>query len=506
MKLFVETSASMKKTKFIAIIIILSALLYANSLNGDFVSDDIGSIRDNPSIDKFSGLNLSAIFNWVGYKISGLNPFAHHLSNLILHAACSVLVFYILLGFFSLWPSFLATLLFVAHPVHTETIAWISGKAYAFSALLIFASFLLYRRATSQDKLKPYAYLFSIILCNPFHAYWYLGVYPAMIILYDFTYRRVKKNWPYWIPYIGLVTVWVIKRIMAITQRIDVLSSPTIIGTNNLIYKLAFSFFSHLKLLLWPGRLTLYHEPTTITQELLLVEIIAIGAIICFLPFLFKRAKELFFALGIYVLFLAPTYSPILISWTIAERYLYVPSVGFFIFIAFIIENYYRRPKAKIIIAILMVLTIGTYSIRTIIRNNDWSSRANLWRATVRVSPLSAKAHNNMGDIYTVEGDLVRAADAFKYAIKLNPNYAEAYHNLGTTYGKLNQIKLAAKFYKKALSLAPSLYQSHQNLGAIYFNRGDFGLAKKHLSQALKFLPQDSPNRAVILNALERIP
>jgi len=495
-----------EKAKFICAILVLSAVVYANAVSGGFISDDIAAIRDNPNIGKFSNVeNLATLVDWVNYKISGLNTSAYHISNIILHGICSILIFLLLASFFGAWPSFLATLLFACHPVHAETVTWISGKGYSIPAILILASFLLYRRATRGNKLNLLPYLFSIFLYGPFHVQWYVMLYPFMIILYDITYGKVKKNWKYWLPYIGIVSILLIKKSVAIAQRIDILSAPTIVGTNNPIYKLAYSFFAHLQLLLWPAQLTLYHEPSRITQKLLFVELGLLFVALCFLPLLFKRAKKLFFALGIYVLFLAPTYSPVLISWTLAERYLYIPSIGFFMLIAFLIKKYSRTPKSKNIVAIVVILLLGAYSIRTIIRNNDWKDRATFWRATVKASPESSKAHNNMGDIYSIEGDLEMAIQSFRHATELNPGYAEAYHNLAFTYTKTNRYDEAIKYYKKAVSLNPALLQSYQNLGAIYLARGEAGLARKYLQEALRIAPEDSEIAGAIRAVLEKI-
>jgi len=496
----------MEKPKFILAILILCAVVYANSISGGFISDDIATIRDNPNISSFSSVHsLADLANWTSYKISGLNTSSYHIINIILHGICSILVFFILSSFFGSWAAFLATLLFACHPIHTETVTWISGKTYSLSAALILASFILYRRATREDKLKPLAYIFSVILCDPFHTHWYVGLYPLMIITYDVIFGKVKKHWKYWIPYILIVTAWIIKESVAISDRIEILRTPLIIGTNNPIYKFAYSFFAHLQLLLWPAQLTLYHEPARITQQLLFVELFVLFIALFFLPRLFKRSKKLFFGLGIFVLFLAPTYSPVLISWTLAERYLYIPSIGFFMLIAFLIKKYSQTPKAKNIVLIVVMLLIGVFSIRTIIRNQDWKDRATFWQATVKVSPESSKAHNNMGDIYSIEGDLEMAAWSFRHATELNPNYAEGFHNLGFTYTKTKQYDKAIKYYKKAISLDPTLLQSYQNLSAIYLSRGETGLAKKYLQEALRLAPTDADITKNIKEILNKI-
>ena len=100
-----------------------------------------------------------------------------------------------------------------------------------------------------------------------------------------------------------------------------------------------------------------------------------------------------------------------------------------------------------------MIIVISLLSYRTIIRNNDWKTRASLWRSTVEVSPLSAKAHNNMGDIYGREGNLEMSAKSFKRATEINPKYSDAYHNLAMVLYRMNRLDEAQDYYKKYLNI-----------------------------------------------------
>ncbi|MBU1122327.1 MAG: tetratricopeptide repeat protein [Candidatus Omnitrophota bacterium] len=494
-------------TKYLILIIIsLSFIIYGNSLNNAFVSDDIPDILNNPEISNISRLvdlnyfSLSGVTFTLNYLIAGYNPWIYHLTNIIIHILTSIAVFFFLRIFFKYWPSFWGTLLFVVHPIHTENITWISGRGHAFFGLFVLISFICYVKATSSYRFK-WGFFISAIAMYIFSLYSgpFALLYPAMIILYDVTFRKWKKHWKQWIVFLGLACFRLLFMIGTVSGR--VVSISTDVGSVrevNWFFKIAYSFFSHLWLLLWPEKLTLYHDDLSISMTAIVLEVLALGFVILLLPFIFRRAKVIFFAICIFILFLAPTYSPVTITWLVAERYLYFPSIALSLVLAFLIEKFSRKRPFKIAGIVLLVSILIACSTHTIIRNFDWKTRASLWRATAKVSPNSAKAHNNMGDIHSGEGNLKEAVKSFKRAIELKPNYAHAYHNLAHTYQQMGYLEEAIKNYKEAININENLYQSYRNLGVIYLERNELALAKEYFRKVLEINPGEKSVRRVL--------
>jgi len=449
--------------KYIAVIIALSAVVYSNSVRGEFVSDDIPTIVKNEKITQALTLpSLVSISNALIYKAARFDPKLYHLFNTALHILNSLLVFYFLLTFFKPVSSFAGALLFAVHPVHTEAVSWVSGKPYLFLTLFVLVSFMFYRYATAAGRDKKGrqigAYILAVIFygCALFSNFQAV-LYPAMIMLYDIIYRRWKK-WPLWLPYIFITLGFVFTKVFLIRERVNTLTADMhMTSAGNFLYNMVFSIFTHLKLVIWPLKLTFYHEPLSITRGLLISEALLLLLFLCFVPYLYKKAKPALFGIGIFIVFLAMTYSPVPLAWLIAERYVYMPSVGICMLAAFFMEKCVYVPRAREAAVVALVLITGFYSIRTILRNEDWKTRANLWRATIKTSPLSAKAHNNMGDIYSIEGSIKKAATAFKTATVLRPDYADAYFNLGLTYQKMGRNEEAVLNINKAVSLKPEL-------------------------------------------------
>jgi hypothetical protein len=268
---------------------------------------------------------------------------------------------------------------------------------------------------------------------------------------------------------------------------------------SNPFYNMSYSLFEHLRLLVWPHQLTLYHEPPTITRTMLNIELVVLGLLLIAVPFIFKKAKPVFFGLGIYVIFFIPSYSPVLISWLVAERYAYIPSIGFCTGLCFAYEKFVRDDSGRRKIALTVaVFLITCYGVRTVIRNEDWKTTQRMWRSTSEVSFLSPRAHNNMGDAYAQEENFAGAIKEFKRSIELKPDYADAYHNLANINQHIGNLPEAITNYEKALFFNPALFESNYNLAVAYINTDQPDKAIALLNRAFTFWP-DNPDLAMAL-------
>jgi len=517
----------LSKKEICLLLIALCFLVYANSLNNAFVSDDIPAILKNPAIShplRF-WLDPFNLLNSFSYLIAGYNPFIYHLVSIILHSLNTILVFFFLHLFFKAKPSLLGACLFAVHPIHTEAVTWVSGRPYIITSLFILVVYLLYHHIAVSVNPAPVparkggvnngrrmnfiSYFFCIVIFSYylFVNFSFYFIFPLFLILSDITFDRWRKTWKLWLPFLGIVILRLLLARSAILHRISFVAQEVGIEVTrtNPIFNFAYSFFSHLGLLLWPAKLTLYHEPAMISSFALNVGIISLVLLVISLTLIFRKAKELFFGIGIFVLFLAPTYSPVMVSWLVAERYLYFPSIVLSIFLALFYERIIgdvSRNVPNIFLAVVIFI-IAALAVRTVARNEDWKTPERFWRQTLLVSYNSPRAHNNMGDVYCQEGNLEGGIREFKKAIELKANYADAYHNLANTYQHKGDLKEAIRFYQEAVSFNPRLFESHYNLGIIYLNTGEFDLAKLQLENALELRPEDENARQALNIAIK---
>ena len=226
--------------------------------------------------------------------------------------------------------------------------------------------------------------------------------------------------------------------------------------------------------MLWPVKLVFPHVPVQCTSALITLSAISLLSIIISLPFIYRKTKEVFFGVCLFILFLVPFCSPIAVTNVVAERYLYLPSISLCIFAAFFYEKYANKSyRLRRIILSLFILITSLYSIRTIIRNEDWKTPERLWQATLAVSNNSPSAYNELGRVYLRKGDIEKALAYFKKAVEFNPNDAMVYYNLGVVYGRIGDVDREIVSYMKAIELNPDFARAYNNLGTAYRKIGN---------------------------------
>ena len=510
----------------ILMLLLVSFVLYFNALSGVFVYDDAEQIVGNPWIRDIR--NLPTIFSrsvWnffpgvttsnyyrplmhtvylLTYHLFGLNPWGFHLVNILFHCGVSVLVFLVIQRFLPeqrasessayLSPSFLAAMLFAAHPIHTEAVTWIAGLpdvAFTFFYLL---SFYLYVRSKTM---QPGSYIFSIV-CFGVAAFFKEPALtlPALLLAYDYVFReeltRLSDYVKRLIPYLVIEAGYLALRIHVLggfaPQKRHTLSA----------YQYAVNvfplFIKYLEKLLIPLSLNAYYVFHPITSLFELKGFLSLIATIAFVGLLLlalKKNRAAFLGLLFVAVPLLPVlYIPALGENAFTDRYLYLPSVGYVLLLAlFLSWAREKLPSAAGSISIAFIVVFGLYAVGTITRNNVWQNNVSLWSDTVSKSPDSAEAHTSLGIAYESQGLLERAMGEFRTALRLKPDSEKAHNNLGTVYRTQGLFDRAAAEYETALRLKPDLAEAHSNLGIAYASQGRLDRAAAEFRTALQLKP-----------------
>ncbi len=484
---------------FLAFLILV---VYFNALNNDFLSDDIAAIKENPLIGKvrifwrppYFDLPLRSFLNFLIYHLFDLKPLFYRLPNVFFHLGSTFLIYFLLNFFFKPPLPFFTAGIFAVHPILTEAVTWISGGPYSNSAFFVLLALFTYIFAKKTN--KKIFYFWSII--SFFIALLFSEktlAFAAIFPFYELCFGSFKKNWLKILPYLILGAFWVFYLFGLIGTRITELQTAYYQepGLNNPLTQIPIAISSYLELIFWPKNLAFYHSELNFTPFQFSLKAIITLIYFAVLIYFLKKDRSLFFWLAFFLIALSPTLTPLRIAWVVAERYVYLASLGIFIFMVFLIsktEKLFKNQKAPLIIFIILILG---FSIRTIIRNFDWKNQDTLWLATAKTSPSSPQNHNNLGDLYARRGEFEKAIEEFQTAIALKPNYADAYHNLANIYWQVGKIDLAEENYQKALNFNPYLWQSAQNLAALYFNQKKFALAIENMEKAIAINPQN-PN------------
>ena len=493
--------------KFLVILSIGIIALYINGMRGDFVSDGYATIPQNPQINDFWVMvkNSASFTNYIVYKLFGFaSPVAHHVFSLLAYLVFCWLAFIVLeVVFDSKKLSRLTMLIFAVHPIHVEAISWVSGRIYLLLAIYImvgFLGFVFYVR-NNQAKyllitLGAFILAFTTDKPRPFSLFLLMFVYLLFIGI-----KKVKINWKRLIA--GVFVLGIVFTIFAwpyINFRIGAVNSGYN-SSDSIFYNPFFQYptgiAKYLQLLLFPIDLTLYHTMYILPAWLnWLVLLTYLGLIVYF----YFKDKRYFFALSFILAAIIPSIMPVKVSWLVAERYMFLGSLGFCLFLALIFDSLMK--KYKVISISIFSLLICIYGVRAFLRNIDWKTNHLLWVSTCQVSPNSHNAWNNIGDDYdklaqletTENGRMAQYLNAIKGFTRstiVKSNYADAFHNRANIFYKINRFDLARDSYETALYFGPNLYQSYFSLLQIDLNEKRYDLAMDHLNKLHKVKPND---------------
>src|SRR3989344_1322705 len=495
----------------ILLLTITTFLVFANSLLGQFVSDDIGGDRDHPSVREpiLSPNNFYSqmIFYRIMFRIFNLDPVPLHLSSLLIHIAAVILTFILISAIFGKRIGVISSLLFATHPVNSEAVAWISSLNYLINGAVFGITSLLY--ILYRNSLNKKYLLFSLGFFS-FSVFfttipWIITIPPLLLIIDQFFLEKkfsFKKVLTISLFVIPIALFWVLKAGWISDRVIQVKSSRENPYSNTpYIAGAAYTVEKSLELLVFPRDLTLYHEGEIIEKTYLYFMYFVTGSLLFLSVILVRKGRKVSGLILFFIVSLGPALSPIHVAWYAAERYIYIGSIAFTALLAMIFlkleEISGRRNTALILTGIL----VFAYSVRTIMRNAEWQTPKKLWLATDRVSPRSPKVHNNLGDIYSQEGNLQKSAEEFSKAILLSPEYTDAIHNLGVTYIKAQRYDLAKQALLRVLQIDPYMAPAWVKLGALEFGEGNNDKAIEYFENALKA----DPNNKDAKKLLERI-
>lgn len=482
--------------KWLTLLFLLVFVSYANALGNNFVSDDKGLIEQARAwtfASNFSQPNvfLRSFLYFITFQMFGLNSFVFRFSNILFHLGVVWLSFFFLSRTTNTKIAIFSASLFAVHPILVESITWISGGVYTQYSFFFIFSFVAY--LFSQKNIMAYILslvFFSLALLSSEKAI----VLSLLFPLFEFLFGNIRKNWKkslfYFISGLLLVIIY-LPRLES--RQIEVqggsLSNQIIM---NPFEQIPIAITSYIGLILWPDSLTLYHSEMVFSQIEYGIRFLFFFLFLISIGISYKKNKFIFFWLTFFIVTLLPTLTPLGISWVVAERYVYLGSLGIFVIIGLGIEKLADNKQRKMAVYAVFSLIVIALMMRTIMRNINWSDEDHLWLSAARTSPSSSQNHNNLGDYYGRHGDLANSINEFKRAIELKPNYADAYHNLGNAYRDAGKLNEAINSYKQAITYNQTLWQSYQNIAGIYFAKEDFVNARLYLEKGLKIDPKNA--------------
>jgi protein O-mannosyl-transferase len=519
-------------------VFLFAFLLYRNTVPNDYTLDDAIYYTGNKFVQQdFKGMKgiftKSTFFGFNGkndilyrplplacfavqHSFFGNNPHANHFVNVLLYSlCCSFLLFLLcrLLRGTSLAVLFCITLLFTAHPVHTEVVASIKGQdeILAFLFFILTLHFLLLHddRKSKWFLAASVSSFFLCILCKE-HGLTMLGILP--LALYTFRSTKAKNIALRMVPFCIAALSYLLFRNSILDhftfgEPLAVINN-TLMAAHNTADQLATAFVilgKYLRLLFIPWPLcwdysynqipiTDWADPKAIISLAVYAGMLAggvAGAI--------KKSPLAFTALFFLLSFSLSSNLFMKIGVTLGERLLFTPSLGFCIAAVIVVSKTTARLRFRIpLAAAAMAAVIAAYAVIIINRNTDWKDNFTLFSRDIVKNRSSASAHNSLGANILYKGRLEkdtsakaellsRAIAEFRQSVAIFPGYTGSWYLLGNACNEAGLADSAISAYRKAVELQPDNKSASNNLGVIFFKRKEYDSAVSCFRRVISF-------------------
>ena len=509
-----------------ALVAIVSFLLYAPSLTYQLVWDDpllidgaqaivaregvVGLLYSEFHLETGGQTSLGyfrpvvLVSLWIDHRLSAFLPFSHHLTNVLLNTLNSLLVFLLLQRLFRRESAALiGSLLFAVHPVHTEAVAFVSGRTDLWATFFLLASVNLWIRESDREENRRRLFRMGSVaalvlatlskevafLLPPVLLFWSVCGGPDR----DSPPLLRRPRIPAWLGLWALaLTLAVLLRTLAgvgwgtggsgVTAQVHLSWGAFLAAASKLAH--------YVKLLLVPWPLNAFYTPDQgrLTPTVVVAALAFLGGCLALSGARHRRTGLV--ALAWTVGFLLPVLGLVQISTAfVAERYLYTSSIGLSLLVAALIEQLPDGAKSQrtalAIASCLLVLPAGA----TLARSRVWRDELTFYTELVRSSPRYAAARYNLANTLAALQRYPEALDSYRAAVRLDPFYSQAWYNLGIALNQAGRWEEAVEANRQTIQLQPRNANAFNNLGVAQIMSGDSGAAVASFQAALAIDP-----------------
>jgi Flp pilus assembly protein TadD len=550
-----------------ALLLIPTAAVYWQIRGHGFIHyDDNVYITENRHIQ--AGLSVEGIkwaftsgyaanwhpLTWLSHmadvELFGLNPAGHHLMNLLMHLASSLMLFLVMRKMTAnQWASWFIAAVFALHPLHVESVAWAAERKDVLSAMMWMAVMWSYVRYVEDRKAGWYGAMLAFyalgLMSKPM-----LVTLPFVLLLMDYWPLRridlgqatvgnktktgqragsiltagdlIKEK----LPLMAMAAASSVITLMA-QRNWGTVQPADVLPLGSRLENTVVSFVRYILKAIWPVNLVILyphpHNAIPVWQTAgAAVVLIALTAVV-----VIERKRRPYLIVGWlwYIGTLVPVIGIVQVgSQSIADRYMYIPLVGITIMLAFFVVELVRRLQigsrlvtavlATVLLALMIVTfkqlsywksSIPLFEHALALTEQNWLARNNLgvaladqgrldeaivqYRQAIQVSPTYADAYNNLGVSLDDQGRFDEALAQYREAVRIKPDYAEAHYNMGITLSNQGKLDEAVAEYEQAVRVKPEYAEAHNNIGIILVQQRKYGEAILHYKEALRIDP-----------------
>ncbi len=514
-------------------IVAVTLLAYGGSFDGEFVSDDIPLVRDNPLVGSLTWSNVRQIFtsfddsNYIPLKVLSLaidrriwgeEPWGFHATNLLLHIGCALLIYTALLrlGLASLAACF-AALLWAVHPLQVESVAWISERKNVLSGFFFFAAFHLYLVYSGRPRARVYLALLALQVCAVLSKMNTM-VLPVIFLAFEATYRfRLRAaDVLLSLPLFGIGIAVAVYNLAG-----NPVHGAHWHGGSVLVTWLSSSvvLFGYLRRTILPTGLLPWYDVRlrdSLADPAVALALLGLGILAAATIWLVRTRRRSGFWILWFFITLAPMLNvvvpfPVLMQ----DRYMYLALLGPVVLAATALWTMARRARIALAGVLVVVCAGLTYS-----QVEVWASPFALWRqgnegqawpaadplyigedydrqvahleGAIARDPSSAVLHNNLGGLYFAAGHGATARQELETAARLAPDDPVIVTNLGRLHAHAGRSAEAAALLERALAIDPYSADARLDLLRVYLDQGDSAAAGRELAVYAKLHPNRS--------------
>ncbi len=480
---------------------------------------------------------LTTISHMLDCQLYGLKAGGHHATNIVLHTIAVLLLFRVLRQMTgAVWKSVVVAALFAVHPLHVESVAWVSERKDVLSAvffLLMLNAYVRCARAASITRYLAVAVLFAAgLMSKPM-----LVSAPVVLLLLDYwplrrfeqpssTKRKATilkpgnqkriiqrlflEKIPLLVLSAGACVITFIMQKRA-TGAIPPLPFP---------WRLQNAFASYVIYVwetLWPTRLAVFYphpDNTLAIWEVILAIGFLLAITVAAIVFRSKR-PYLFTGWFWYLGMLVPVIGLVQVGEQgHADRYTYLPHIGLFLLAVWLAADLtaVRRSKSRFAVATAAVIIVAL-AWAAFIQTSYWRNSETLWTHALAVTSDNDVAHNNLGYLCVDRGELDKAISHFETALRIRSGKPDSHYDVGSAFVQMNLADALARkgqsdeamvHYEEAIKLQPNYADAYYNRGNVLFAKGRIDEAVADWEKTLQIQPNDADAHTCLGNALLR--
>jgi len=481
---------------------------------------------------------LTWLSHMLDCQLYGLNPGGHHVSNLLLHTANTLLLFLVLQGMTGrTWPSALVAVLFGLHPLHVEPVAWVSGRKDLLSSLfwiLTMGSYFYYVRAPKLS--RYFLVLMSFVL--GLMAKQMLVTLPFVLLLLDYWpldrlasgQPGVKKKSPAnespnpghkkssaaalvfeKTPFLVIAAAGAVVAYLA-QNRGGALESVAFLPMDVRLANAVVSYIIYMGKTIWPLNLAVFYPHPGSTMPIWQVATAGFFLLFISVFVIWESRKRPYLVVGWlwYLGTLVPVIQLVQVGdHAMADRYTYIPLIGVFLMIAWGLADVAARwPGTKIVIGTSMAGIVLCLAICSHLQSRQWQDSVTLFEHALNVTAENHVAHTNLGVALAGQGNIDRAIWHYSQAVIIEPDYVGARLNLASALAEQEKFQEAIAHYSEVLRIKPDYADAHFNMGNALIRLCKPEIAILHYTEALRINPNDPEvlnNLGIALSKQERL-